>query len=70
MLPFWVTLLLSISLLFYFENYFEIFFIFFVIDMLYGVHHSSFYNITLISVLIATSFYLFSVSLKKKLRFY
>ena len=69
-MPFWFTVIFALILLFYFERFYEIIPIFFLIDLLYGVPEQRFLTVVIVSLLIAIVVYFLSDILKNKLRFY
>ena len=69
-LPFWVSVLIGLSLMAYFPVYVEAVFVFILVDLLYGAPEVKFQGITFVS-LIGGALALFIVEiLKKRLKYY
>ncbi|MES2416117.1 MAG: hypothetical protein V4504_00220 [Patescibacteria group bacterium] len=69
-LPLWVSFILLILGVFYFDSFFEGFAVMFLVDLLYGVPVDRFFGFTLVSSFVALCIVILGFFLKKKLKFY
>jgi hypothetical protein len=69
-MPFWVTVILSLTGMVYFSYFGEALFMLLLSDVLYGTEEARFFGIVFISVIIAIPFFFLIEFLKKKLKFY
>ncbi len=68
--PFWLTALFAVVLLFLFDDFYEIFPAFFLIDLLYPASGGRFGGVMIASLILAAVLLLLSKLLKKKMRPY
>ncbi|TRZ52653.1 hypothetical protein D4R99_02375 [bacterium] len=68
--PWWITLILIIIGAFFFENFYEAFFLGLFLDALYGTEAINFYGFRLFFATIGLFLVFFSSLLKKKVRFF
>ena len=69
-LPLWVSAVLAVGGMFYFNLFWEAVFLFFLSDLLYGVEKSWFFNFTFVSSVLAALCLIILEFVKKKLKFY
>ena len=69
-LPFWVSVVLAMGGMFYFNLFWEAVLLFLLSDLLYGVAEPRFFNFTFVSVASATLCLIILEFVKKKLKFY
>ena len=70
LMPFWFTVIFALILLFYFERFYEIIPLFFLMDLLYGVPEQRFLGVVIVLTIISIVVYFLSGILKSKLRPY
>lgn len=68
--PWWFSLLLAISSLFIFDNYFEALFFGFLLDTLYGSTHFSLLKVNVLFTLICAGTFVISFFAKRNLSVY
>jgi len=69
-MPFWLTAILAIAGMIYFNYFAEAVAIFLLSDLLYGAREGKFFGIVIISFLAATIAMVLIEFIKKKLKFY
>lgn len=67
-LPFWVSFILAILGIIYFNYFFEAVIIFLISDFFYGAEKTTLYNITFVSFLLILVLLLITEFIKKRLR--
>lgn len=70
LLPWWLVLVFSFLLTFYFSHFYEIFFLGLLIDILFSVPREIFYNFQYITVVITVIIYMLSLYIQKNIRLY
>ncbi len=70
LLPFWVSIILAVALMFYFTLYIEAVALFALSDFLFGARENKFFGIVLVSSLLVAVLLLSIELLKRKLKFY
>ncbi|OGI87482.1 hypothetical protein A2995_01295 [Candidatus Nomurabacteria bacterium RIFCSPLOWO2_01_FULL_33_24] len=68
--PFWLVIIFAFILSFYFKRFYEIIPSFLLIDLLYGINLTKFFEIPIITLFIGIIILILIEFLKKKLRFY
>lgn len=63
-------MLVALFFLYYFESFYEIIFLGLVIDSLYGRPVTSLYNFSYSMTFISSAFFISSIFIKKRLKFY
>lgn len=69
-MPWWLSFVLALVFMFYFNIFFEAILIFLISDLLYGVKEIKFFGITFISLIITAIALTLIEILKRKLKFY
>jgi len=69
-MPFWVSILLALAGMIYFDLYWEAVLLFFLSDLLYGTSEVKLHGLTFISFLLSMIILITIELLKKKLKFY
>ncbi len=69
-MPFYISMFLALIGMAYFAFFIEAIFLFFLIDLLYGVKEIRYHNNIFLSLLIITIIFISIEIIKKKLKFY
>lgn len=69
-MPFWLSVILALGMMFYFPNFYEAVAMFLLSDLIYGVPEPRFFNIEFVSAILALASLLLIEIVKKKLKFY
>ncbi|MFA6177533.1 MAG: hypothetical protein WC694_01405 [Candidatus Paceibacterota bacterium] len=69
-LPFWMSIILALALMIYFNVFLEAIVLFLLSDFLFGVKEAKFHNMIFISFIIITIILIIIEITKKKLKFY
>ena len=68
--PFWISILLAILAIVYFNFYWEAIVLFFISDLMFGIKEVRFINVSLVSTIIVMIILVLTDLIKKKLKFY
>lgn len=68
--PFWLSVILALGGMFYFNIFWEAIALFLLSDLLYGVKETKFSGVIFISFILAVLVFILIEILKKKLKFY
>ena len=69
-MPFWVSVVLAFVSIAYFQFFLEAVFLFFLLDLLYGVREIKLFNMVFVSFITMLACFIILELLKKKLKFY
>jgi glucan phosphoethanolaminetransferase (alkaline phosphatase superfamily) len=69
-MPFWLSVILGLGAMVYFNYFFEAVILFGLSDALYGVREARFHGIVFVSFIASIIFLILLEALKKKLNFY
>lgn len=69
-MPFWVSAILALGAMFYFDVFWEAVFLFFLSDLLYGIKEAGLYNLYFISFILSALVLILLEFTKRKLKFY
>lgn len=69
-LPFWVTLILGLTAVFYFKNFWAIIPIFLLYDLLYGLPQARWGEFQLLGLVMGSAIWAGAEVLKRRLKFY
>ncbi len=68
--PWWVGMFLAVVGILFFSNFFEIFLVGYLLDLLYGTNVKEFYGIWFVFTLLSVVVYVIIEHIKKNIRFY
>lgn len=68
-LPFWISVILALAAMFYFNFFIEAIFIFLISDLIHGVSEPKLFNLVFASFFVSVLIFVGMEVLKKKLRF-
>jgi hypothetical protein len=69
-MPFWVSVILALALMIYFNVFWEAVILFLLSDLLFGVREAKFNNMVFVSFILSTFVLIIIEIVKKKLKFY
>ena len=69
-MPFWVSVILALAGMIYFNVFWEAVVLFLLADLLFGVREVKFHNMIFISLIMTTIILIIIEMVKKKLKFY
>jgi hypothetical protein len=69
-MPWWVSVILTLGGMIYFNVFWEAVVLFLLADLLFGVREAKFHNMLFISFIVATIILIIIEFIKKKLKFY
>jgi len=69
-MPWWVSVILGLAGMIYFNKFFEAAVLFLLADLLFGVREVKFHNMIFVSFIITTIILIIIEVVKKKLKFY